>query len=137
MAQAARAEHFLASVIATTEAQARGSDRRADEPEGAAVAFEGEPMIGSPAWDRCFDAVSGRLMVHWARWLHGFSGSSIGYLLRQFIRRPGVVCDGNETIRVALQPRPLDMVLRIAGYFEPLARVEWAGERRIEIGLAA
>lgn len=67
----------------------------------------------------------------WARWLRQFSGSSVPYLIDNFIRRPGRVVTGKSAITVELERRPLDMVMEMAGYTAPLERVPWLGGKSV------
>jgi hypothetical protein len=69
----------------------------------------------------------------WARWLEGLSGSTPAFLLGQLLRRGGSVGIDADAVRVVLDPRPLDAVVELAGYFEPLERVPWLGERTLYV----
>ncbi|HEX5837393.1 MAG TPA: hypothetical protein VFY26_06155, partial [Anaerolineales bacterium] len=71
------------------------------------------------------------LLRLWARWLRQFSDSSVPYLLEQFIRRPGRLYPGEAGLWVELEPRPLDIVLELAGYMAPLEGVPWLGGRTV------
>lgn len=55
----------------------------------------------------------------WAAWLRQFSSSSIPYLLRNFIRRPGRVIKTSDGLVIVMDPRPLDIVISMAGYLAP------------------
>jgi hypothetical protein len=64
------------------------------------------------------------LALHaWARWLPGLSGSSMPYLLRNFVRRGGSLHVDRDAIEVRLDPAPLDSILRMSGYLADLAPV--------------
>jgi hypothetical protein len=65
----------------------------------------------------------------WRRWLGGLGRSSTGYLLTQFLRRPGQVEVEPRRVLVTLAPRPLDVVLEQAGYLLPLRGVGLLGGR--------
>jgi hypothetical protein len=69
----------------------------------------------------------------WARWLQGLSGSTTPYLLAQLLRRGGSVSVGADAILAVVDPRPLDVVIELAGCFEPLERVPWLGGRALHI----
>ena len=71
------------------------------------------------------------LMRLWAHWLPGLGHSSVPWLLRQFILRGGVLQIDDARIAVALRPAPLDVVLELAHYLDPIAGVPWLGDRRI------
>jgi hypothetical protein len=60
------------------------------------------------------------LLRRWAQWLRGFSSSSTPFLLEQFIHRPGRIQRASDDLRVTLEPRPLDVVLNLAGYMDPV-----------------
>jgi hypothetical protein len=90
--------------------------------------------LGLPAHDLLLGVMAAGLLRLWARWLRNFSGSSAPYLLEQFLHRPGTVFAGADEWRIALAPRPLDVVLEMAGYFDPLERVPWLGGRRLVFG---
>ena len=67
----------------------------------------------------------------WARWLRQFSFSSAPYLLQHFVRRPGRVTVDVDELLIELEPRPLDMVIEMAGYTSELEQVPWLGGRRV------
>ena len=56
------------------------------------------------------------LLRLWAAWLRQFSSSSVPYLLSNFIRRPGRVVQTEQGLIVELAPRPMDIVIEMAGY---------------------
>jgi hypothetical protein len=95
------------------------------------VAVDGEPVratlralehgrVGRPGADLTLALAAVQLARLWARWLRGFSAASLPYLLASLIRRPGRVFIGDDELVVELQPRPLDVVLELAGYLAPL-----------------
>jgi hypothetical protein len=93
----------------------------------AAWATLGEPLPDLvPAYLMSFG-----LLRLWARWLRQFSESSIPYLLEQFIRRPGRLTPGAAGVWVELEPRPLDIVVELAGYMAPLEGLPWLGGRTV------
>ena len=68
----------------------------------------------------------------WARWLRGFSESSVPYLLDRFVRRTGRLrIAGDDTLDVDLAPSAFDEVLRMAGYLDPLEGAGWLEGRRV------
>lgn len=87
--------------------------------------------LGLPQHDLLLGLLAAGLLRLWARWLRNFSESSMPYLLAHFIRRPGVVVSGGGELRIELAPRPLDVVLEMAGYFRPLARAPWLDGRLV------
>jgi hypothetical protein len=72
-------------------------------------------------------------IMAWARWLQGLSGSTPAFLLVQLLRRGGSVSVAADAVRVALDPRPLDAVIELAGYLEPLEGVPGLGGRTLHI----
>jgi hypothetical protein len=90
--------------------------------------------LGLPAHDLLLGVMASGLLRLWARWLRNFSDSSASYLLEQFLQRPGTVLAGPNEWRIVLEPRPLDVVLDMAGYFDPLERVPWLAGRRLVFG---
>jgi hypothetical protein len=87
---------------------------------------------GIPAWDLALALSANVLLRMWARWLRQFGASSVPYLLTQFIHRHGRIYQDGENTTVEMDPRPLDLVLDLAGYRAPLNRVPWLGERRVQ-----
>jgi hypothetical protein len=93
--------------------------------------------LGLPQIDLKLALLAASLLRLWARWLRNFSTSSIPYLLGQFIRRAGQMRPWPyPTLRASLQfelePRPLDLVLEMAGYLAPLESVPWLDGRIVE-----
>jgi hypothetical protein len=71
----------------------------------------------------------------WAHWLPGVAQSSVPWLLRQLILRPGIVAAGKSSIAVSLTPASLDVVLEMAGYLGALERVPWLEDRRVTFAI--
>jgi hypothetical protein len=69
----------------------------------------------------------------WARWLPGLADSTPAFLLVQLLRRGGSIDVGADAIRVVVDPRPIDVAVELAGYFEPLERVPWLDGRALDI----
>jgi hypothetical protein len=95
----------------------------------AAVAAGG---LGSPELDPWLARAGCLLLAHWARWLRGFERSSAGFLLDRFLRRPGRLVRKAGSIEVLLPTSGLDVVLRLAGYLEPVPAVPWLDGLRLE-----
>ena len=85
--------------------------------------------LGLPEVDLTVVLAAITLLRMWARWLRRFADSSVPYLLENLIRRPGRVYVDPNRILVELEPRPLDVVLEMAGYTAALERVSWLGRR--------
>ncbi len=75
--------------------------------------------------------IANTLLRAWARWLGQFASSSSGYLLENFIRRPGTIVITDQKVLVELTSRPLDVVLRMSGYLSDIESIPWLGNRRI------
>ena len=98
----------------------------ADHTALAAGALGFEPV------DEVVERAAILLLRLWARWLRGFAASSLPYLLARTVHREGIWLADAETIRVAMASRPLDPVLRLAGYLDPLpAGAGWLAPRRL------
>jgi hypothetical protein len=76
-------------------------------------------------------AIANSLLRLWARWLRQFAGSSAPYLLRHFIRRPGRIVAEHRRLTVYLEPRPLDLILEMAGYQREIEAVPGILDRSI------
>lgn len=70
------------------------------------------------------------LLRIWARWLRGFEHSSATYLLDHFVRRPGTIGVEEDAVVVRMPRRPLDTVLEIAGYLQPIEPLPGSGGPR-------
>lgn len=71
----------------------------------------------------------------WARWLRQWASSSPGYLLTQFIRRPGQIAIQGDVLHVTMESRSLDVVLDMVGYTAPVERVAWLHNRTVTFQL--
>ena len=75
--------------------------------------------------------ISALLLKAWARWLPGLSNSSTNYLLDNFIRRSGTIIVNVQRITVQLERRPLDEILKLAGYLADTPPVPWLDGRPV------
>ncbi|MDX1417742.1 MAG: hypothetical protein R3293_26310, partial [Candidatus Promineifilaceae bacterium] len=87
--------------------------------------------LGRPQQDLTVALLGAALLRVWSRWLRQFDTSSPTYLIRQFIRRPGFIRLSAGVLQVQLAPRPLDMILEMAGYLEPLENLSWLPYRQV------
>jgi hypothetical protein len=72
------------------------------------------------------------LLVHaWQRWLPGLASASRPYLVANCLTRRARVQIDEREIRVELESAPFDVVLRMAGYLQPIEQVPWLTRRRI------
>jgi hypothetical protein len=76
-------------------------------------------------------ATADAVIRHWARWIRGFQRSSSEFLLDQAIRRSGSVRMEAGVIVVMLEPRPLDVALRISGQLNDLELFTGEGMTRV------
>jgi hypothetical protein len=67
----------------------------------------------------------------WGRWLPGFGNASVGFLLDRLVRRPAEISIDGSTIAVRMPPRPHDIVLKLAGYLDPVEPPTILGGRGI------
>ena len=91
--------------------------------------------LGVPDADLTLALTAIAVLRVWARWLRQFAASTTPYLLENFIRRPGQVSVGAQEITVNLEPRPLDIVIDVAGYSARLERVPWLDHRHLRLQL--
>lgn len=97
-------------------------------PPATAPAFEAalaavlsaHGLAGAATGDTPLARTATAVLRAWARWLRGFGEASEDFLLRELVRRDAAVGLDGEVLRVRLAARPLDVVLDLAGYFEPL-----------------
>jgi hypothetical protein len=108
------ADDDLTGVLGTAAPGER--HRRSLDELGRAMASLEAGRLGIPEADLTVACWSVVLLRLWARWLRGFAGSSAGYLLDHFIRRPGRVVTEGTDLTVVLEPGPFDVVLELAGY---------------------
>jgi hypothetical protein len=87
------------------------------------------PIDVPPSLSITLSAIAGLRL--WARWLPGISTSSVPYLLKNLIRRPGTIQVTEKAIQVRLQPGPIDIVLEMAGYLRKLESVPWLENRDV------
>jgi hypothetical protein len=87
--------------------------------------------LGLAGADLTVALTAGALLRVWARWLRRFAASTAPYLLDQFVRRAATVIPDASQVVVELEPRPLDLVLEMAGYIAPLERLPWLEGRRV------
>jgi hypothetical protein len=97
---------------------------------GALAALDGG-ALGIDEADLVIALAAIAVVRTWARWLRQFAASSVPWLLDKFIRRPGKIRVGESAILVELDPRPLDIVIEMAGYASDIHRVTWLGGRNI------
>jgi hypothetical protein len=109
--------------LASAGIRTRAVPGSGEELEGA-LASMGSPETGNVDGDLTVALVATSLLRTWARWLRGFGDSSVAYLLDELVRRPGVLFRDGEVLTVLMEPRPLDIVLEMAGYLSELSATE-------------
>ncbi|MEU4560132.1 hypothetical protein AB0F72_17250 [Actinoplanes sp. NPDC023936] len=67
----------------------------------------------------------------WGRWLPGFGNASAGFLLYRLVRRPAEISIDGSAIRVRMPSWPHDIVLKLAGYLDPVEPPTILGGRGI------
>ncbi|MEU8243900.1 hypothetical protein AB0C07_37070 [Actinoplanes missouriensis] len=67
----------------------------------------------------------------WGRWLPGFGTASVGFLLDRLVRRPAEMTIDGAGIGVRMPARPHDVVLKLAGYLDPVEPPTILGGRGI------
>jgi hypothetical protein len=72
-------------------------------------------------------------MRHFARRLPGLAWSSAGHLAANVLMGDGRVRSSPDVVEAALGPRPLDVVIRMAGFYGASFSVPWL-EREVRIG---
>jgi hypothetical protein len=134
----------VAPSIVTTEPLLAALAERADVQPAAGDAYQrGEAALvadfaalapgclGMPDADLTVGLTAVALMRLWARWLRQFAASSTPYLLSNLIHRPGTLLISRDEIVVEMETRPLDMVLHMAGYLDPIEGVPWLEPQRV------
>lgn len=101
----------------------------------AAVDLFGRVPVGDPLADATLTAAAQAGVRAWARWLKQFHAAGSGYLLGQFVRRPGRVYRDGPGLLVELDPRPVDVVLQLSGYFDPIDPVPGSGDPAVRFRL--
>jgi hypothetical protein len=86
-------------------------------------------QTGNPQLDLTTTIVTCLLLRMWARWLRGFSTSTVDFVVENFILRPGRLYAEKDVIHIELERRGLDLVVEMAGYFADIERVPWLGKR--------
>ena len=89
-----------------------------------------------PTAELTVDLIAIALLRLWARSLPSFAASSPGFLLRTFVRRSGQLVVGPSELTIELEPKPLDLVLEMAGFVSDIESLPWLAGRpcRIHIG---
>jgi hypothetical protein len=108
----------LARELARTVAMQRGEDAKDQSVEA--------PLV----------QVVKLLLRAWSRWMPGFSDASVPFLVEKCLARESRIGITEHEVLVRLAPAPLDVVLRMAGYFQPIGRVGWLGGRRVVFDIA-
>ncbi|MDX1522131.1 MAG: hypothetical protein R3264_10925, partial [Anaerolineae bacterium] len=100
-----------------------------------ALGVLGKATSGLAAIDLTAQITGYGLLSLWKRWLRQFAQSSAAYLLANFIDRSGRVQIDSRRVVVTMENRPLDVVLEMAGYLEPIERLVWLDGRDLHFVL--
>nr|WP_221382025.1 hypothetical protein [Actinoplanes polyasparticus] len=107
----------------------------ADDPDLTAAVANALAALGGPATSDPdglgVDLLAVTALQAWARWLPGFAAASVPFLLATMVRRPAAVRITGGNVDVRLPARPHDIVLRLAGYLDPLDTYTVLGGRTI------
>jgi hypothetical protein len=101
--------------------------------------FDAEPQSFpcSTEVSAMLDRTAGLLLRAWARWLPGLGGSSVPYLLRNFIHCSGMIEVGELILEVRLASLPLAVVLKMAGYLDDCPAAPWLGTRAVRFRIGS
>jgi hypothetical protein len=104
-------------------------------PADETLSLDGDPFpadaaLSDPTSLAC-RRIAWMVMRSWSRWLPGFGGASMSYLVQNCLRREGRVGVSDGMIEVELAPAPLDVVLQMAGYFRSIELVPWLAGRTV------
>jgi hypothetical protein len=138
LALLAREDALSVTELATAWSSTSVSNHRTFRTELTKLAAGQRLDRPQPLPDLCHPAIPGLargttaraahlVILAWSRWLPGLGNSTLAFLLEQLLRRGGSVRIADDSVRVVLDPRPLDVVLELAGYFEPLEGVRRPG----------
>jgi hypothetical protein len=92
-------------------------------------------FVQAETWAEALDRAATELARAFAGRVRGFGHASRQAVVKQFIRSRGRVLVEETRLLVVLEPSPWAVALRLSGMDEPLQRVEWLGERRVEFVL--
>lgn len=102
---------------------------------GATIEDEGAITVTKLPCSRDLEACIARtgelLLRGWALWLRAVSNSTSRFLLSQCLRREARARITETEIFLQLGPAPLDVVLRMAGYFDRIECVPWLASRAV------
>lgn len=119
----------LVSLATDQEVQAAHNSGQADLLSAMNILEQGQ--TGRPDLDLTIAIVTCLLLRIWARWLRGFSTSSVSFLVEKFMRRPGRLRLYRDGLVVELERGPLDIVIEMAGYLCELDQVPWIPGGRV------
>lgn len=121
-------ESFLALVRRLVADQAEELDGSMDELRRL---FDAGRIVADGADADALAWTAAATVRVWGRWLKGVGDSSLPFLLDNALRRPGRIELDDETLVVEMASAPLDLVVRMAGYFGELEALPWLGGRRV------
>jgi len=86
-------------------------------------------------WSRTLDYLAGYLAHEFAGRVRGFRKAAAPFIVKTFFRQPGRICIEDKRILVILKHNPFHIALHISNVDEPIERVSWLGDRRLEFQL--
>ena len=86
-------------------------------------------------WPEALDRAATELSRMFADRVRGFRQASRDAVVKQFLRVRGRVLLEETRVLVVLESTPWAVALHLSGMDEPLERVEWLGQRRVEFVL--
>jgi hypothetical protein len=106
-------------------------------PEPLAIMLVGLPPAQKHALVAARDSAGYAHLIaaHIATRLYGLHRSSLPYLRREFLERPGTVTVDAARLHVRLDPVPLGAVLRLSGLVGDRGELPWAADRSLRITL--
>lgn len=84
------------------------------------------------SWADALDRAAAEFALSFASRVRGFRQSSRDAVVNQFLRIWGRVLIEDTRVLVVLDTSPWTVALRLSGMDEPLRRIEWLDERRVE-----
>lgn len=89
------------------------------------------------SWSEALDYGASELASAFAARIRGFRKASRDAVVRQFLRIPGRILVEDTQIVVVLDSSPWAVALHLSGMDDPVERVEWLRERRVNFVLEA
>ncbi|MBN2440651.1 MAG: hypothetical protein JXJ04_04880 [Spirochaetales bacterium] len=85
----------------------------------------------SPGFETILSAAADIMLRIFARKLGGFEKSSTRYIFEQFIKRKGMLTMKKKSLKVIIERKPMDVVLRLSGLSDTCFQIPWLGNRTV------